>query len=394
MGSAMKSAPGVAVESGAAAADGGNGARGEHGRLLWVDVGKGLSIVGVVVYHVVIYTGDKDTVFRWFSDSLLPIRMSLFFLLSGLFAHKVSEMTWGDLFRRKLWFWLVPYLAWSVVSVSVMLNFGNVETRDLPIWSYVFVPGNGLWFLYGLMVFTIVARALRQIEPAVVMWAVVVLSLVSPLLELPGGLRRMMMFAPYFFIGLYCRRFLIEFSAERRGAGKWFLFTVVAVAFYKLGLLAYQFTVLGEFVAERAERQAVAGQLVTTWLHVVMYAGALPMGIFLALVLSGVPGVRTVLAWYGRNTLPIYLANESAIWLSFRVWVLWGPDEVPRWFVSSVLLAGTMATCHLVQVAARIPVIGWCVTPPPPPTNKSSPFPAPTPQGRRTGAKSPERPSR
>ena len=80
-------------------------------RLDWPDVAKGLSIIGVVVLHAcLVVPGGMDTPIAAVNEFFAPLRMPLFFLVSGYFSVKIMRYSFGELFMFRLWFFLVPLL--------------------------------------------------------------------------------------------------------------------------------------------------------------------------------------------------------------------------------------------------------------------------------------------
>ena len=79
--------------------------RATDGRLLWVDVAKGACILLVVLHHAVV----KDLAIQaplplqpvaeawaWVTMALKPVRMPLFFVLSGLVASSAVRRPWAS----------------------------------------------------------------------------------------------------------------------------------------------------------------------------------------------------------------------------------------------------------------------------------------------------------
>ena len=96
-----------------------------QGRLLWVDVAKGACILLVVLHHAVV----KDLALQappalqavaaawvWVSMALKPVRMPLFFVLSGLVAASAVRRPWADARRRVLSPYYL-YVVWLVISL-------------------------------------------------------------------------------------------------------------------------------------------------------------------------------------------------------------------------------------------------------------------------------------
>ncbi|UDL75151.1 acyltransferase family protein [Corynebacterium uberis] len=67
-------------------------------RLAWPDVAKGVSILGVVVLHVsLVVPYGTDSFIAQVNHLLDPLRMPLFFLVSGMFSTKILRYSLWDL---------------------------------------------------------------------------------------------------------------------------------------------------------------------------------------------------------------------------------------------------------------------------------------------------------
>ena len=65
--------------------------------------------------------GGMETPWFWVSTVLDPLRMPLFFLISGMFAHRIISWNVETLWFRRLWFLLIPYLVYSPVQAVTRL---------------------------------------------------------------------------------------------------------------------------------------------------------------------------------------------------------------------------------------------------------------------------------
>ncbi|RLP73870.1 acyltransferase [Mycetocola manganoxydans] len=100
-------------------------------RVAWIDLAKAGAIILVVVFHVAgaaaafLLPNAQDfwmTGWKALSDFLVPVRMPLFFLMSGLLAGAAVNRPWRKLFRSRYANLLWPYLIWSV-SFSFVYGF-------------------------------------------------------------------------------------------------------------------------------------------------------------------------------------------------------------------------------------------------------------------------------
>lgn len=275
-------------------------------RVDWADSAKGLSIIGVCLMHVVTAVpGGTDTAWGVFSAFLDPLRMPLFFLVSGLFAHRVITRDLEDLWFRRLWFLLIPYLFYTPVQAGIRLNISN----DLTAFNLVkaIVLGDpGLWFLYTLMLYNIGAVLLRRQPP----WLALMMSTVPLFIGAFSGLvveqsfRQAMMYAPVFFLGLHFRTFF--FALSRRATH---LPTIAGVVLLFVAWEMVYRAVNNAIFTEWSE--TVAGQ--SAILTLVRTFTAVPFGVIIAVWISHTPLLSNFVNFVGRNTLPIYCSHHAAL---------------------------------------------------------------------------------
>src|SRR5690554_6627262 len=130
-------------------------------RLLWPDVARGIAVALVVYAHVVgkhVASGDWDvhgTVAGVMQQSVLalgPIRMPLFFLISGMFGISAVQRSWPVLLRSKAAFFYYLYVLWLLIHTAVFViiptDFTVVATGPLMLLSQATTSPSTLWYLY------------------------------------------------------------------------------------------------------------------------------------------------------------------------------------------------------------------------------------------------------
>lgn len=324
-------------------------------RVEWVDAAKGLSIFGVCLVHIVSgIPGALDTWLGELSRQLDPIRMPLFFLLSGMFAHRVLERTLGDLWYRRLWFLLVPYLVFTPIQAYIRISFIEEPTTWLVIKAIV-LGDPGLWFLYALMAYNLFAWILRNLHWAVAIGLSFLPILVGPLLMdmVPQWPRNLLQYLPVFMVGLYGRKLWLAVATLANRWWMWLLAVALAVGFSQA-------------------RDAVAAILMPSesrwewsnmvWFSQVHHLAALPLGVLLGVLLCNIPGLAWLFRAIGHNTLPIYATHQAALYyLSKPVMNILGDGMWER-------IIGSAGICIVVGAVAiwvsKQPVIGWVFHPP------------------------------
>lgn len=165
-------------------------------RLHWADTAKAVAVVLVVVYHVALTAlknlapGSPYEQHPWgvLSTWLLPVRMPLFFLVSGALAVRALQRPWPRVLRpRVLDHWWTFILWTAAISTFYALAyapqaFGEFALRALS-WTVTF--GGFYWYLPLLMAFFVTAKLLRR-APWFVVGIGLVLYLIAP--EVPRSL--------------------------------------------------------------------------------------------------------------------------------------------------------------------------------------------------------------
>lgn len=181
-------------------------------REVWVDVGKAACIVLVVAWHVATKSAS-DVGFAgaaWWvmaMNWLAPIRMPLFFFLSGLlFARTVRSpdvlsRTWrrgGALFRVHA-VWVIVYMAFfAVVPLSTV---HATSLRSLVL--YIAWGASSLWYLYALCMYMVLAVIVTRV-PWLGLLLAGAMTLAGLVWESPiGNSSSMLTCAPWFLWGVW-----------------------------------------------------------------------------------------------------------------------------------------------------------------------------------------------
>ncbi len=377
-------------------------------RMDWPDIAKGLSILGVVLLHVTLNVpGAKDSFLAEINHFLDPLRMSLFFLVSGFFSVKVLNQTFGQLFRGRLWFFLVPYVLWAPVDLLASRVEGLLYSgHRLPdFWYYInklINSTNMYWFLYFLILFNLILWATRKLPG----WAICVVLLLPWLLMPAFGenevLRKTIIYLPAFFIGAYFRPLITRFAeaASRPKA------VIIAVAFYVsgMGVVAYADfletrmpgpTQLWMIALKNDTATLLGGELSAFDLGhipgVLVRLCSLPAGIVLAVWLAKIKPVAAVLKFCGQHTLSIYIGHALGLTIFFGYifeWTVMSIDNdssnpmhwTTTWMVIAFALA--MVGSYIVHLISKVPFLGWSLTPPKLPERSREGAVLPTPRAQ------------
>ena len=277
--------------------------RPDPGRLLWADVAKGVCILLVVLWHVI---AKQYLAVPWkvgfgiqgawghLGEAFLPLRMPLFFSVSGMLALGALNRPWGRLLRFKTARFEYLYLVWLAIHTAVFAFTPGFETRrahdPVGFLAQLSVTPSNLWYLYALALYFPLAKATRRLPAAAVLGPALLLSAVASAdwIPTPGDRGGLLQNVFFFLLGA---RFgpdlarLAETSGRRRTA-------LLGAGF----VLAYVVTLV------------LGGQ---QWFGVwpVLSVLAMLAGVSGAAVLARRPCLARPLAGLGRRTLPIYVLH-------------------------------------------------------------------------------------
>ena len=145
-------------------------------RVDWVDVGKGVCIVLVVMMHstlgVGIAMGGEGFMHHVVAFSK-PFRMPDFFLISGLFLALVVDRPWRTYLDRKVVHFLYFYVLWLLIQGAfkwpgLALEAGPMAVVEAAALSLI-EPFGTLWFIYLLPIFFVFAKLVKNVPPLLVL---------------------------------------------------------------------------------------------------------------------------------------------------------------------------------------------------------------------------------
>lgn len=318
--------------------------RGSAGRETWLDVAKGACILLVVLWHVVT---------KWYLDvawhsalpfpgfwgglgtQLLPLRMPVFFAVSGVLAASAVQRSWPELLRSRVAKFAALYVLWVVIQTMLFWpvpGFGTAHARSVgELVEQVTVSPTNLWYLYALALYFVLARLVRRVPTGVVLAVAAGVATAVSAGLISGGENRWQVLQNFLFfaLGLRCHPQIRSFAHSVR-------LRTVALA-------------VGGFAVVAVAMQALdASGWVGVWTGASLLA--VLVGVSLAALASryDVAPVRG-LEQLGARTLPLYVLHLPVVALVDAL--LDGPLE-------RVLPTGTVAAAVApVMVTAVVVVI-------------------------------------
>jgi surface polysaccharide O-acyltransferase-like enzyme len=296
-------------------------------RTEWIDLVKATSVLLVVFMHAsntLVGIGGRSAVtsaLASFNQLIEPMRMPIFFLVSGMLAASAIRRPWRASTNRTTGM-LYLYLTWMLLFWGFISLFGADITG--PISAILFAK-TGYWYLYALLLFFVIARLLRNQPAWLVVAAAVVPNLVRPLTQeffsavAPGTLlTSIAMNLSFFLFGAYFTQFVGSVAAKATMAH-----TVA------LGVLATAAGILW------MNTPSTAGQS-----YFVLSVAWVAFGVAVAVQITR-NGAPAWSRYVGTRTLPIYVLQWPLLFVAAR----YVPEAAVGNPVSQVLFPIAFTAC-------------------------------------------------
>ena len=145
-------------------------------RLAWVDYGKGISIILVVMMHSTLSSEDALHHVGWLHEVVAfakPFRIPAFFLIAGLFVSRGIDADWRSFLDRKVLHFVYFYVLWLTIQFVFRTPVYIAESGVMgAVHAYLLAfidPYGTLWFIYLLPVFYLVTRLTRKVPAALML---------------------------------------------------------------------------------------------------------------------------------------------------------------------------------------------------------------------------------
>lgn len=273
-------------------------------RIGWLDTARGGSILLVVAYHATLYAAGYDFdvgIFEKINAALNPIRMPLFFSVSGILAAKAMTMPWPAFLAKRIWLYAYLFGVWltlrwvffgAVLENVLTPNEGHSLLELITAW---FRPESTIWFLWALMIFYFVGRSFSQRGRTPLLCISVVLSVMAfgkVFVFDTQAYYKALCYAPFFFGAAYYRDYVVRPVDENPKL----LLVWSAVAFATL-------FVVGSVVPPPIDGLFLLARSVA----------GVTLAFSAAALLQHVRLFNAGLSYLGRNTLPIYVGHIMVV---------------------------------------------------------------------------------
>jgi uncharacterized membrane protein YcfT len=276
----------------------------EAGRLAWADAAKGVCIVLVVLHHLVTKQYDLlvpdgtlvEAFWQWLTDALKPVRMPLFFAVSGMFAARAIHRQWRDVASRRIGTPYYLYAVWLTIHAfvfAILTELPMNRSRSVSEWAGDLVlASTGLWYLYALAAYFVLAKVLLRVDARAVLALAAVASASASLLPIEAANREsLLQYFVFFLAGVHLPELLRDIAVQSRSRVTGTLVVasaLLAVAVWAVGL----------------PRSAASFAIAVV---------AVPLAIRLVAASCSRPWFETTGARLGRNTLPIYVLHVPVL---------------------------------------------------------------------------------
>ncbi|WP_232676740.1 acyltransferase family protein [Nocardioides sp. R-C-SC26] len=296
-----------------------SGASAARPRLAWPDVAKGACILLVVLHHVVTKeftalvseplapVGDVWSSITWL---LKPVRMPLFFVVSGFFMATALRRPWPWA-RARMQSGYYLYVVWLTVMIGVYawetrLPANRIESPADFVGELLWAASS-LWFLYALVLYHLLARLTARFDPRVVVAVAAGVSMAVSALPLDETNRvAVLANAVFYLAGALFPHLVSRIAAMRPALGRLLVTYLAVAAMATMGPLPRS---VGMFLASCV---------------------GIPLGIALA-VRAADTDLGRGLAWLGRRTLRVYVLHlivlAAFVQIPHQLWVghRWSP---------------------------------------------------------------------
>lgn len=304
----------------------------------WADIAKAASIVGVVLLHVTGEFSREICGTRHTADCtgwgevnavLTPLRVPLFFAISGYFAQTALARPWRQVIGPRVVNNLYVYFLWTVLGLWLLLWLDAITERQLSAGLHRSWLGYGdYWYVFALAVFFPVTKLLRRVPGWVMVGVALGVGYATPwVVEVLGGhddkrVWRLTFYFVYFVIGARLGALLGRTAEVGRRSVAAFGAAVVAL------------TVLDAVYLS-------AGEL---WLRPVVSVLAVFAGAAIASWLSRFRVARAFGRVVGHRTLGVYLLQGLLVSLLMPVAIAWlePTPEGSRWVWLGLIPAMTV----------------------------------------------------
>ncbi len=141
-------------------------------RVEWLDSAKGVAMITVVLYHVLLgfeTAGlvQPSSILEYTNIYLRAAATPIFFIVSGFFIERsMSKYGYKKFFKGALLFLVYPYFLWSIIQIAVKIVFASLvnKTETFEIVSLLYEPVAQFWFLHALFLAQVIYALIHKTQ--------------------------------------------------------------------------------------------------------------------------------------------------------------------------------------------------------------------------------------
>lgn len=279
--------------------------------IAWINSLKGLCILLVVLYHVVL-PGYAEMIGHlvagflpaklWlaFNNYLSPLRMPAFFFVSGLLAaNGIINRSWKQVFTSRVTNLFYLYFLWGIIQWLMIRGVSNevmgeqLSKNTNAAWAatplesikLMLLAMSSSWYLYALGLFFVFAKLFRN-QRFTMMTIAVLLNYAAVTKVIPGwGPESVAQYLIFFLLGTFYSSTMLRWSEWRRSnLLPWIALAALTLVHLELGLMRSLFLCVIAILFSVAICRTLNRYFSLRWLN-----------------------------WLGRNTLQIYVLHRIFI---------------------------------------------------------------------------------
>ena len=307
----------------------------------WVDAGRGLAIILVVLVHSRDWldtAGLNLGAWEQVNNVLAALRMPLFFTISGLLGAKWVTAGWPRLLSQKITVLVWVYLLWQPIGLLAALVADRITGAHqgplhflIALAATVVRPRSELWFLWALTLYFVLARlgARARIGSQLLVAGVISAVWLSGLVPVGNqGWNGVPKYYLFFLIGIHHRELILWLAARSR----------------RSRLLSAALIV--GWVATATVSMLTGAE---DWVPVGLATRLL--GLAAGIALAGILARWRLLGFLGARTLPIYLAHTPIIIV--LAWIV-HTQRGAGWVLASTPLLPVLVTAVVVPLTVAL----------------------------------------
>ena len=322
-----------------------------------MDLAKGMSIFLVVMLHCELRLRGEDlstTFFVFLSDTFNPVRMPLFFAVSGFLATSSIQRSWRDLLSRKVWRFAYTYGLWSAIFIVAFIHIHPTDS-GVPVSQRVFAwldsfyrPEFPIWFIWALSFYFPIAK-LATFRPIAATLISIIIGFAGASSYLKGELgfaytqESLFLYLPFFLIPALYGKLLVRWVTENP-----IKLAIIAAA---ISIFVHVMPTIPSYSLDHGISYSLAR------------VAGLCAGISISVLLSKTKIVSSLFVYMGKNSLQIYLIHPLLIAVIVNFVDLEAVPNFAQYGVALLAVAVTLACLMLGNLLRNIRA-NWLFEPP------------------------------